>query len=480
MLLARQMQSELARRHLLDFACAIHRGYQVGRHHERIAAALGAVANGEIDRLIIECPPRHGKSLLASILFPAWYLGTHPDNRIIACAYNTEFATRFSRKARNLLASPGYQAIFPAVQLAQDSRSMLTWELAPPHYGGYDSAGIGAGVTGKGANVLLIDDPIKSAEEAGSAAVLENIWEWYTQEAYTRLEGRGAVVLIMTRWADADLTGRLLRAAQDDPTADQWQIVHLPALAEDDDQLGRAPGEALWPEKFPADLLHSIQSNIGSRAFAGLFQQRPAPLEGNLFKHGWWQYYDRAQPFPAFKRIVQYWDTAYKDKQENDFSACVTMALTDDHRFFLLDAVWRKLEFPQLVAAIQQQYEKWAAVPGCRPAEVCIEDKASGTSAYQTLRATTTVPVLALPVERDKVARANAVTAYYESGRVLHPAGAPWLAEYELTMERFPTDSHDDVTDATTGALARLAAKLARHTTVAPVSMTRQSVWRSI
>lgn len=435
---------------LLDFAQAAYPGFHIGRHHQKIARALESVVQGTTKRLIISVPPRHGKSLLSSILFPAWALGRSPDTRIIACSYSADLSYTFSRQARNLLASPEYRGIFPDVQVAQDARAVGQWELAAPHRGGYVSAGVGGSITGKGAHILLIDDPVKDRDEANSASILDRKWDWYTSTAYTRLEGQGAVILIMTRWSDDDLAGRLLKAMQDNGDADQWETVHLPALAESDDILGREIDEALWPEKYSTAELRRIAVNVGSRDFAALYQQRPSPAGGSIFQREWWKRYatfDRSQA----SQVIQVWDTAFKATQTADYSVCTTWALTPAGAY-VLDMFRARVEFPELKRTAVDLHARW------QPVAVLIEDKASGQSLIQELNRDTPIPVIPVPVGTDKVTNAHAVTPYIEAGRVFVPESAPWVGDFLEEHASFPNGKHDDIVDCTSMALKRLFA----------------------
>lgn len=445
----------LARKSLIHFTQKTFPQYQAMGFHRLIASKLEAVARGEITRLIISCPPRHGKSRLTSIQFPCWYLGNYPNNRIIATSYGADLAQTFSRQARNLLMGQDYKKIFPQISIAKDSRALDEWNLTAPFTGGYTAAGVGGAITGKGANILLIDDPTKNAEEASSSTAMEKIWDWYGSTAYTRLEGRGAIILILTRWSENDLAGRLLEAQSGELT-DQWEVINLPALAEEADVLGRTEGEALWPEKFSSRELHRIESNIGKRSFSALYQQSPAPREGTIFKHDWWQYYSESQELPKFWRIIQYWDTAYQAHIEHDYSACVTAALCPNpNRVYILDVFQARLEFPALITAMQERFTLLEN-RGLRPSGVYVEDKASGTSTFQTLRAQTILPINLARAQGTKITRAFSASEYYRSGKILHPKEAPWREGYELTMEKFPAVRHDDIVDATTGAVLEL------------------------
>lgn len=464
-----------ARARLLDFAQHAYPGFHIARHHEAIAEGLEAVERGDIDRLIIEAPPRHGKSLLTSTLFPCWYMGRNPNNRVIACSYSADLAHTFSRQVRNQITTPEFQEVFPEVQIASDARSVGMWELEHPHRGGYVSAGVGGSITGKGAHLLLIDDPLKSPEAAASAAILQSQWDWYVGGAYTRLEGRGAVVLIMTRWAENDLTGRLLEEMRTNPEADRWHIIHLPALAEADDQLGREIDEALWPEKFSTAMLKGIRAVQGSRHFAALYQQRPAPAEGSIFKRDWWQRYshfDRSQA----RQVIQCWDTAFKAKTSNDYSVCATWALADNCAY-LLDLVRRRMEFPELKRCAAEQAAKW------KPAYILIEDKASGQSLIQEFRSgdgkSKGLNVIPFdPKDADKVARAHAVTPYIEGRRVFIPEDSvPWVRDFVEEHAAFDNGAFDDQVDTTTMALLRLFGN--PLTIAGPGGVSRSSPWRS-
>lgn len=416
-------------------------------------------------------PPRHGKSLLSSILFPAWMLGNDPDHRIIATSYSADLSHTFSRQTRNLVASPEYREVFPDVELAPDARAVGQWELADPNRGGYVSAGVGGSITGKGAGTLIIDDPVKDAEEAKSETMLEKIWEWYGTTAYTRLQKGGAVLIIMTRWAELDLTGRVLEAMSSDPAADQWEVVHLPAYAEEGDQLGREIGEPLWPEMYPREELESRRVTLGSRGFAALYQQRPAPAEGAIFKREWWQRFDLERfDRTSARTIIQVWDTAFEAKTTNDYSVCATWALVGKDAY-LLDIARARLEFPELKKRAKDLAAKW------RPSVICIEKKSSGHSLAQELDREKDLNIVRLEVDRDKVARANAVTPYIEAGRVYLPDSAPWVEDFIEEHAAFDAGAHDDQVDTTSMALERL---LGRFKPLAgPTGMTRRSTWRS-
>lgn len=266
------MRARQARSSLLAFTEYTNPLYRRAQHHEQIAAKLEAVERGEIDRLMLFLPPRHGKSELASKRFPAWCLGRNPRRQIIAASYNSDLANDFGRNVRNLVAEPEFAQVFPGVSLAADSQAAN--RMNTNHGGAYVAAGVGTAVTGRGADIALIDDPFKDREEADSQRRRDLVWDWYRSTLYTRLMPGGAVVIILTRWHEDDLAGRIL-----EQEGDQWDVLSLPAINE--------AGEALWPEWYPIEALERIRSTIGPREWSALYQQRPQPDEGTFFKREW-------------------------------------------------------------------------------------------------------------------------------------------------------------------------------------------------
>lgn len=424
--------------------------YQASRVHHAIGEALERVERGELKRVVIQVPPRHGKSVIASEHFPAWYLGRNPDKRIIACSYAAHLAYRFSRRARAMLAAPQWP--WPAVGVSADEASVAAWGIAGGR-GGYVAAGVGGSVTGLGADVLLIDDPVKNQQEADSATYRDRVWDWYQSTALTRVEPGGAVVIIMTRWHEDDLVGRVLA---DDP--DGWEVIDLPAICErDGDPLGRSVGDALWPERWPVAALEARREAVGSRVWSALYQQHPAPAEGSILKREWWL--DDPEFDPEYDWIVQAWDTAFKTGRENDWSACVTVGLAGS-RFRVID-VWRdRVEFPQLARAVRSQQARW------RPDEILVEDAGSGQSLIQMLASgdepgAVPLPVVPIRPDRDKTARVHAVSPFFEARRVAVPAGARWRDDLVEECAAFPTAAHDDQVDALVMAVTRLAERAA-------------------
>lgn len=428
----------LAARDLATYGAGLFRTFELAPHIGLLVRKLEAVERGDLRRLIVALPPRHGKSLTCSVLAPAWYLGRHPDRSVVVAAYGAELAEGWGRRVRNLLADPLHRSVFPDCALASDSAAQN--RLDTTKGGGAYFVGRGGPLTGRGAHVLCCDDLLKDAEEARSATTRRSVIEWFQSVALTRLTPDGAVVVIGTRWHEDDLIGWLLREHPEQG----WELLSMPAIAEMNDPLGRPEGEALWPERFPLTVLESIRAAIGSSAWASLYQQRPAAAEGVVFKREWFRAYREAPA--SFRKVVQSWDTAFKTGAENDFSACTTWGVTDSGYYLL--SLWRgRVEFPELRRQFALQAEQW------KPHAILIEDKASGQSLIQELKQATTLPVLPVKVDSDKRARAEAVTPLFEAGKVFFPESAPWLNDYTDELATFPAGAHDDMVDSTTQAL---------------------------
>ncbi|MFA6691287.1 MAG: phage terminase large subunit [Saccharofermentanales bacterium] len=421
-----QIALSAAHHNLLRYARLMFPDYKVSKHIKLIASALERVERGECKRLMISMPPRHGKSQLASEFFPAWYLGRNPDKYIITATYSQDLANDFGRKVRNQMLDPLHQMAFPDCRMVEDSKAKNKFNTTVK--GVYYAVGVGASATGRGSHLLLIDDPLKGRKEAESEVMRQGLKDWYTSVAYTRLMPGGAVIIIQTRWHEDDLIGWV----EKEHSHEAWEILKLPAIDES--------GTPLWPEQYPLDVLENIKRTIGSRDWEALYQQRPAASEGEIFKREWWQYYKEA---PKLKWIIQSWDTAFKKGAENDYSVCHTWGVTDSG-FYLLDRWKEKVEFPTLKRTVVSLANKW------HPRAILIEDKASGQSLIQELKTNTTLPVLAIPVDSDKVTRAHAVTPSVEAGNCYLPEDATWLQDFIDEFATFPNGSHDDEVDATT------------------------------
>lgn len=426
----------LARRSLASYASLMFPNFEVAWHHSKLIAKLEAVERGEISRLMIFMPPRHGKSLLSSQIFPAFYLGRNPAKSIITATYSQDLSDDFGRVVRNFANDPYTQSVFPELSIAEDSNSMKRFVTTGG--GAYYAVGRGSAITGRGADLLLIDDPLKDADEARSENIRHALQEWYQSVAYTRLQPDGALVLIQTRWHFDDLAGWLLREHPEE----NWDILNLPAIAEAEGD-GRREGEALWPSRYSAATLAAIKVGVGGATWAALYQQRPTAAEGEVFKREWWKRYTE---IPKFRRIVQSWDTAFKTGAENDYSVCTTWGEAENG-FYLLH-LWRgRCEFPELKRRVATLADEW------RPNVILIEDKASGQSLIQELRESTRFAVRPIKVDTDKLSRAYAASPMVEAGKVFLPESVPWLADFLYELASFPVGVHDDQADSVTQAL---------------------------
>ena len=434
----------LAHEDLACYSIAQWPQFERAAHHELIISKLEAVERGEIKRLMISLPPRHGKSFITSSIFPAWFLGKHPSHHVMFTTYGQELSDDFGRRVRNYITDPIHQAIFPSCRLSEDSTAAHRFNTIAR--GAYFAVGRGGPITGRGADLLLIDDPIKDREEANSETIRRTLHEWYASVAYTRLTPDGAIIIIQTRWHEDDLAGWLLR----EHSGENWDVLSLPAIAEQDESF-RKEGEALWLEKFPLLVLQRIRTGISGRAWASLYQQRPAAAEGVIFKRDWWQLF--SPPLTVkLDQIVQSWDTAFKKGTENDFSACTTWGVTSDGYYLL--HLWRgRVEFPELKRVLASLAEEW------KPNAILVEDKASGQSLIQELKLSAALPIIPVKVDSDKQSRAQAVTPLIEAGKIFLPQSAPWVSDFVEEMACFPNGTHDDVVDATTQALNHLRVK---------------------
>ena len=418
-----------------------------GKHHEIMADAFERVAKGELKRLIINMPPRHTKSEFASYLLPAWFLGKYPDKKIIQTAHTAELAVGFGRKVRNLVNSPDYKAIFPNVSLQSDSKAAGRWNTSQG--GDYFAIGVGGAVTGKGADLLIIDDP--HSEQEGASAdinVFNRTYEWYTSGPRQRLQPNGAIVVVMTRWHNKDLTGQVVDASIKRGGADQWEVIELPAIM--------PSGTPLWAEFWKMEELQALKAELPNSKWMAQYQQDPTSEEGALVKRDWWQIWEGRNP-PDCEFVIQSWDTAFMKNQRADFSACTTWGvfyLEDDDgmlapNLILLDAYQERLEFPELKKMAMEKYRAYT------PDAFIVEAKAAGMPLIFELRAMG-IPVQEYTPSRgnDKISRVNAVSDLFASGVVWAPE-TRWAEETIEQFAGFPNMEHDDLVDSTTQALLR-------------------------
>ena len=422
------LAASAARNSLLAYAIGLIPSYECPPHLELLASKLEAVARGEIKRLMVFMPPRHGKSNLASEIFPAWYLGHKPAHQVMFTTYGQDLADGFGRKVRNAVGDARHVRAFPESVLADDSKSAQRFNTTAG--GVYYAVGAGGAVTGRGADLLLIDDPMKNREEADSRLMRDKLWDWYASTAYTRLMPGGAVVLIQTRWHEDDLAGRLLNGDE------HWEVVNLPAIAEPGDMLGRQEGVPLWPERYGLDDLNRIRSTIGEREFIALYQQRPSPLEGALFRRDW---IARGKAPRSGTRVAMGVDLALSTKTSADYTAIVIMARDEFGKLYVLDAVRERVDFPGALRLIRLMADKWS------PKAIAIEQVAYQAVVVQELLRQTTLPIKGVTPDKDKVTRAQPLALRYEQGLVYHEELPSWFEDELLS---FPQGLHDDAVDA--------------------------------
>ena len=440
---------EESRTDFLTFVNRMWPAFISGRHHKVMADAFERVANGELKRLIINMPPRHTKSEFASYLFPAWYLGRYPEKKVIQTAHTAELAVGFGRKVRNLINQEDFQEVFPGIELSSDSKAAGRWNTNKK--GDYFAIGVGGAVTGKGADVLIIDDPHSEQDAAVGAynpEVYDKVYEWYTSGPRQRLQPGGAIIVVMTRWSTRDLTGQIIKSATQREGADEWEVIELPAVM--------PSGDPLWPEFWPIDQLDSLKAELPVSKWSAQYQQDPTSEEGALIKREWWQEWEYDNP-PSCDAIIQSWDTAFLKTQRADYSACTTWGVFHHPNengesipnLILLDAYKEKLEFPDLKRAAYEKYWEY------EPDQMIVEAKAAGSPLIFELRAMG-IPVTEFTPSRgqDKIARVNAVSDLFASGIVWCPA-TRWAEEVVEECAAFPAGDNDDLVDSTTQALLR-------------------------
>ena len=439
---------EACSQNYLKFVYEMWSAFIHGKHHEVMAEAFERVANGELKRLIINMPPRHTKSEFASYLLPAWFLGRYPDKKIIQTAHTAELAVGFGRKVRNLVNSKDFKRIFPNVSLQADSKAAGRWNTNKG--GEYFAIGVGGAVTGKGADLLIIDDP--HSEQEGSSSdtnVFNRTYEWYTSGPRQRLQPNGSIVMVMTRWHQKDLTGQVVDASIKRGGADQWEVIELPAIL--------PSGTPLWSEFWKLEELEALKAELPASKWMAQYQQDPTAEEGALVKREWWQEWEYQEP-PQCEFIIQSWDTAFLKSERADFSACTTWGVfykecEEDGQYapniILLDAHKERLEFPELKKVAMEKYNAY------KPDAFIVESKAAGMPLIFELRQMG-IPVQEYTPSRgnDKISRVNAVSDLFASGIVWAPQ-TRWAEEVIEEFAAFPNAEHDDLVDSTTQALLR-------------------------
>jgi predicted phage terminase large subunit-like protein len=438
----KKIQSK-AKNDFLSFVKCVWPEFIEGSHHRHIAEKFNKLATGELKRLIVNMPPRHTKSEFASYLLPAWMVGRRPKLKIIQATHTGELAIRFGRKAKHLIDSPEYQKIFETT-LQEDSKAAGRWETAQG--GEYFAAGVGGAITGRGADLLIIDDP-HSEQDALSENSLEQAYEWYTSGPRQRLQPGASIVLVMTRWSTKDLTAKLLKQ-QKEVKGDQWEIVEFPAILDH----GPKP-EAVWPQYWNLEELEKVKATLPVGKWNAQWMQRPTSEEGAIIKREWWRTYTK-DTIPPLQHVIQSYDTAYLKKETADFSAITTWGIyypNEDSgaNLILLDALKGRWEFPELRRRALQQYKYW------QPETVIVEAKASGLPLLYELRQMD-IPVVSFTPSKgnDKHSRINAVAPMFESGMIWAP-DQKFAEEVIEECAAFPHGDHDDLVDTMTQAVMR-------------------------
>lgn len=387
---------------------------------------LQQVTDGILKRLIISMPPRHCKTETLTVRYPVYRMVRNPLTRVVVTSYNQKMANKFSHKAR---------AVAEKVHLPFSAKRKAVSEWETPGEGGLMARGVGSPPTGSGFDLVIIDDPVKSHAEANSEAYRERVWEWYIDDITTRLEPGAAIIIVMTRWHEDDLVGRIL-ASEDAP---QWTVLNLPAIAEEHDPVHRREGEALCPDRYDIQALLALKKTRGSYRFNALYQGHPSPPEGSLLQRGWWKYYNC---LPGnFDAVWSSWDCAFKDANDSDFVVGQVWGRRGAD-CYLLDQIRGRMGFTATQQAIKAQKRKW---PSLRA--VYIEDKANGSAIIETLRHE--IPgIIPVNPEGGKVARVQAISPMVEAGNVYLSEQATWIGDFIEECASFPNGAHDDQVDA--------------------------------
>ncbi len=438
---------EQAREGFMPFIKKVWPAFIEGRHHKIMAESFERVVNGDLKRLIINMPPRHTKSEFASYLLPAWFLGQYPEKKIIQTAHTAELSVGFGRKVRNLVDSEDYKEIFPELGLRADSKAAGRWSTSKG--GEYFAIGVGGAVTGKGADLLIIDDPHSEQEgQSADPAVFDKVYDWYTSGPRQRLQPGGAIIIVMTRWHKRDLTGKIIKTSVQREGMDEWELIEFPAIM--------PSGNALWPEFWSLAELEALRSELPAPKWQAQYQQDPSSEESALVKREWWKKWEDERP-PPCEFIIQSWDTAFLKTQRADYSACTTWGVfyhpdeqgVTQPNIILLDAFKDRLEFPELKKCAFEFYNEF------EPDACIVEAKAAGTPLIFELRAMG-IPVSEYTPSRgnDKISRVNAVSDLFASGIVWCPE-TRFAEEVIEEFASFPAGEHDDLVDSSTQALLR-------------------------
>jgi len=438
----KKKQVSKIRGNFLEFVKFIWPDFIEGFHHKKVSDQFNKLKSGEVKRLIINMPPRHTKSEFASYFLPAWMIGNDPKLKIIQATHTAELAVRFGRKTKNLIDSAEYREIFNT-RLQEDSKAAGRWET--DQGGEYFAVGVQGAVTGRGADLLIIDDP-HSEQDAYSATAFDRVYEWYTSGPRQRLQPGGRIVLVMTRWSTKDLTAQLLKAQMSQEKADQWELIEFPAIMPN--------GNPCWPEYWQLKDLETVKASVSVSKWNSQYMQNPTSEEGSIIKREWWRDW-KEDYIPQLDHVIQSYDTAFLKKETADYSAITTWGvfrLNEDspQQLILLDAVKGRYEFPELKRVAYQQYNYW------NPETILIEAKASGLPLTYELRQMG-IPVVNYSPNKgnDKHSRINSVAPLFESGTVWAPKAKDFAQEVIEECAAFPFGEHDDLVDSMTQAVMR-------------------------
>ena len=452
--LAKRRENKAAQDDLIAFCKKMMPEFIVGEHHRLLADILMSLEAGDKDRVCVNMPPRHGKSQLVSIFFPAWVLGRDPTKKVMMVSHTTDLAVDFGRKVRNLIATDAYKDVFPVTELAKDSKSAGRWNT---NLGGeYYACGIGSALAGRGADLLLIDDPHSEQDVInGNFGVFEKAYEWFTFGARTRLMPGGSVAIIQTRWHMDDLTGRVTKDMSNNARSDQYEVVEFPAILEvKDNKTGKYVEKPLWPEFFDLEALLRTKASMPNFQWNAQYQQQPTAEEASIVKREWWNIWN-LDSTPSCEYIIMSLDAAAESHNRADYTALTTWGIflneeTAAYNIILLNSIKKRLEFPELKQLAIEEYTDW------EPDAFIVEKKSAGTALYQEMRRMG-LPVAEYTPHRgsgDKLARLNAVADIVASGLCWVPP-TRWAEEVIEEIAGFPFMSNDDLVDSTVMALMR-------------------------
>jgi predicted phage terminase large subunit-like protein len=434
---------------LIEFCKHMQEDYKVGSHHKRLAGLLEDIECRKRDRICVSVAPRHGKSQLVSIYYTAWYLGRNPTHKVMLVSHTTDLAVDFGRKIRNLIATPKYREVFPDIELSVDSKSAGRWSTNSG--GEFYASGVGAALAGRGAHMLVVDDPHSEQDIlGGNLNVFDKAYEWFTFGARTRLMPGGAVAIVATRWSVVDLIGRVTKDMIDKPDADQYEIFEFPAILND----GEKNEAALWPEFFDLEALHRTKASMPTFQWNAQYQQDPTSEEAAIVKREWWGRWTKDKP-PPCEYVIASLDAAAETNNRADFTSLTTWGVfnneeTDRYELILLDSITDRFEFPELKALCLKHWNEW------EPDSFIVEKKSAGVAIYQELRRMG-IPLKEFTPHRgtgDKYARLNSVSDIIASGIVWVP-NTKWADELVEEIAAFPNGAHDDRLDSTVQALMR-------------------------